>query len=78
MYTHKIQVLCLKSYFFKGSLFRTWRQNRAEDYPTLSVTEKTPSDLIISENKLLDKLNNFIDIQLNEKYTFCWPKGKEF
>jgi protein SERAC1 len=37
----------------------------------LSKSEKNSTT---SNDNLLNSLNNFIDIQLNEKHTFCWPK----
>lgn len=63
----------------RGSLFRTWRQND-DSYPSLSKIDKNvssnhPNATNTIEDKILDKLNNFIDIQLNEKFSYCWPKG---
>lgn len=62
----------------RGSLFRTWRQDRPPktEKKEKIISSEPENEFTRLENKILDKLNKLIE-EINPEvrgYSYCWPK----
>ena len=70
---HVVDVVFLHG--IRGSLFRTWRQDKVEKQTQVKPEEEAKSEFTQLENKILEKIeiiNNLIEA--HSRFSYCWPK----